>query len=241
MKTCRLLPSKPFYLCIDRLYLPHLVLSDLPKLMRPLLCLFLFACSITVCFSQNKPTLKLWYNKPSGQIWENALPIGNGRLGAMVYGNIVKENIQLNEHTVWSGSTNRNDNPDALAANDTSLIVTDANAATIYVAIATNFNNYKDLNGDENARVAAYLKKAYPKSFVAILNPHVVAYQKYFHRVKLDLGATMDNQIVFDVFSTAIRAAETLKKNADFVAMQKQKRIVLRRRRNACGYQICPG
>jgi alpha-L-fucosidase 2 len=42
--------------------------------------------------------------------WENALPIGNGRLGAMIYGNVEKEIIQLNEHTVWSGSPNRNDN-----------------------------------------------------------------------------------------------------------------------------------
>ena len=64
-----------------------------------------------VCYSQDKPGLKLWYNKPSGKVWENALPIGNGRLGAMVYGNVEKETIQLNEHTVWSGGPNRNDNP----------------------------------------------------------------------------------------------------------------------------------
>src|SRR6185437_4253638 len=55
--------------------------------------------------------LKLWYKQPSGSIWENALPIGNGRLGAMVYGNVDTETIQLNEHTLWSGSPNRNDNP----------------------------------------------------------------------------------------------------------------------------------
>src|SRR5687768_10471828 len=65
-------------------------------------------------FSQTKPGLKLWYNKPSGKIWENALPIGNGRLGAMIYGNVEKETIQLNEHTLWTGSPNRNDNPLAL-------------------------------------------------------------------------------------------------------------------------------
>src|SRR5690349_9332352 len=66
---------------------------------------------VTVSFSQNKSALKLWYNKPAGKTWENALPIGNGRLGAMVYGNVEKETIQLNEHTLWSGSPNRNDNP----------------------------------------------------------------------------------------------------------------------------------
>src|SRR3954449_9861880 len=65
-------------------------------------------------YAQPKPGLKLWYNKPSGKTWENALPIGNGRLGAMVYGNVELETIQLNEHTVWSGGPNRNDNPLAL-------------------------------------------------------------------------------------------------------------------------------
>src|SRR6187549_3919172 len=81
--------------------------------------LLLLAFSATVTHAQNNTTLKLWYNKPSGKIWENALPIGNGRLGAMIYGNVEKETIQLNEHTVWSGSPNRNDNPlalDSLAA-----------------------------------------------------------------------------------------------------------------------------
>src|SRR5687768_7047467 len=75
-----------------------------------------FLLVTTICFSQIKQGLKLWYNKPAGRTWENALPIGNGRLGAMIYGNTEKETIQLNEHTVWSGSPNRNDNPEALAS-----------------------------------------------------------------------------------------------------------------------------
>jgi len=301
-------------------------------------------------FSQTKSGLKLWYDKPSGTIWENALPIGNGRLGAMIYGNAEQEIIQLNEHTVWSGSPNRNDNPlaldsltlirqliyddkrkeaervvnnaiitkkshgqkfepvgslqlafaghenfsnyhreldieravaktyytvngvtytrEALAsfpdrvivmrltaskpgsisfsaffttpqkratiktnpiaigtkeltifgttsdhetvkgmvnykgivrmkleggslnANDTSLIIKDANAVTIYISIATNFNNYLDISGDENKRAADYLNKAYAKSYAQILPAHIAAYQKYFNRVKLDLGST---------------------------------------------------
>ena len=70
----------------------------------------------TIIYSQNSNDLKLWYDEPSGDIWENALPIGNGRIGAMVYGNVTNEVFQLNEHTVWSGSPNRNDNPDALEA-----------------------------------------------------------------------------------------------------------------------------
>src|SRR5688572_23738389 len=82
------------------------------KAVLPFVLVFL----ITTGYSQSISRLKLWYNKPAGETWENALPIGNGRLGAMVYGNVEKETIQLNEHTVWSGSPNRNDNPEALAA-----------------------------------------------------------------------------------------------------------------------------
>lgn len=299
----------------------------------------------TVGFSQNKTGLKLWYSTPSDKTWENALPVGNGRLGAMVYGNVPRETIQLNEHTVWSGSPNRNDNPDALAAlpevrklifdgkqkeaeqlankamiskksqgqmfqpvgnlnlmfdghenytnyyreldieravaktaytvdgvtytrevlasfpdqvivvqltaskpgklsfsasystqhtnpvikttstneltiaattsdqdgvksmvrfkgitriktqggtvsaGDTALTVRGANSATIYLSIATNFVNYKDVSADENARAATYLNKAYAKSYAALLPPHIATYQTYFNRVKLDLGS----------------------------------------------------
>ena len=312
----------------------------------------LFTLLLSLAFSakgihaQNNTTLKLWYTKPSEKVWENALPIGNGRLGAMIYGNVDTETIQLNEHTIWSGSPNRNDNPlalDSLAlirqliydgkrkeaervvnnsiitkkshgqkfepvgslqlafdghnnfsnysreldieravtktsytvgdvtyirealasfpdrvvvmrltaskpgsisftaffttpqkratikttankeltifgttsdhetvkgmvnykgvvrmkldggsfnANDTSLTIKNASAVTIYISIATNFTNYHDISGDENKRAADYLSKAYPKSFSAILPAHVAAYQKYFNRVKLDLGIT---------------------------------------------------
>jgi alpha-L-fucosidase 2 len=301
-------------------------------------------------FSQNNQNLKLWYKQPAGQTWENALPIGNGRLGAMIYGNVEKETIQLNEHTVWSGGPNRNDNPlalDSLAiirrlifegkqkeaeriaqrviisktshgqkfepvgslqlafeghenysnfyreldigravtkttytvngvnytreavasfpdrvvimrltaskpgsisftaffttpqtkakvktiplpggakeltifgttsdhetvkgavkykgivrmkleggvlnANDTSLTIKSADAVTIYISIATNFTSYKDVSGDENKRASDYLDNAWSKSFAMMLPAHVAAYQKYFNRVKLDLGTT---------------------------------------------------
>ncbi|MGV3504725.1 MAG: glycoside hydrolase family 95 protein [Adhaeribacter sp.] len=321
--------------------------------MKKLLVVFLLLIAIAG-FSQPKPGLKLWYKTPAGSTWENALPIGNGRLGGMVYGNVEKETIQLNEHTVWSGSPNRNDNPlalDSLAkirqlifagqqkaaeriankaiitqkshgqmfqpvgslqlafdghgafsdyyreldiekavtktsytvkgvrytrealasfpdrvvvmrltaskpgsisfqafftralpktaiqttaakeltisgttmdhetvkgmvnykgiarikldggmlnANDTSLTIKNANTATIYISIATNFNNYNDISGDENKRAADYLNKAYPKSFAAILPAHIAAYQKYFNRVKLNLGTTASASLPTD-------------------------------------------
>ena len=78
----------------------------------------------------------------------------------------------------------------ALTANDTSLTIRNANAVTVYISIATNFNNYHDISGDENKRAADYLNKAFPKPFSTILSSHVAAYQKYFNRVKLDLGTT---------------------------------------------------
>lgn len=46
--------------------------------------------------------LTLWYREPAAQ-WEAALPVGNGRLGAMVFGAVAAERIQFNEHTVWTG------------------------------------------------------------------------------------------------------------------------------------------
>lgn len=304
----------------------------------------IFLLASVMGFSQNNTGLKLWYNAPSGKTWENALPIGNGRLGAMIYGNVDTETVQLNEHTLWSGSPNRNDNAmafDSLAeirrlifagkqkdaerlankaivskkshgqmfepagelnlafnghqnytgyyreldieravaktmykvgdvtytrevlasfpdrvivlhltaskphsisftafyttpqpnpaikttatrqlaiagttldhegvkgmvkykgiaqfkreggtyiSTDTSVTITNADAVTIYISIATNFNNYHDISGNENERAAAYLKKATAKTFADILKSHVAAYQQYFNRVKLDLG-----------------------------------------------------
>jgi len=57
---------------------------------------------------------RLWYTKPAGD-WNEALPIGNGRLGAMVFGEISHERIQMNEDSVWYGGPRDRNNPDALA------------------------------------------------------------------------------------------------------------------------------
>ncbi len=311
------------------------------------LCLLnTFLLASIVCYAQRQPDLKLWYDKPSGGKWENALPVGNGRMGAMIYGNVDTERIQLNEHTLWSGSPNRNDNTLALpslseirqlifdgrqkdaeklannvivskksqgqlfepggeltlffggagkysnyhreldiadavatttyeveritykrqvlaslpdrvivmhltasrpghisfianyntpqpgavvktnasreltvagttidhegvkgmvrykgiirftpeggsySSTDTSVTITKADAVTIFISLATNFNNYRDISGNESERAAAYLAAAVGKSFPAILQTHVAAYHKYFNRVKIDLGGT---------------------------------------------------
>ena len=64
------------------------------------------------CFCQYNNN-KLWYDQPA-KIWTEALPVGNGRLGAMVFGGVDKELLQLNEATLWSGGpVKKNLNPDA--------------------------------------------------------------------------------------------------------------------------------
>jgi len=52
--------------------------------------------------STEVPPLKMWYDKPASE-WNHSLPVGNGRLGAMVFGGTEVEHIQLNEETLWSG------------------------------------------------------------------------------------------------------------------------------------------
>lgn len=291
-------------------------------------------------------TLKLWYDKPSGKVWERALPLGNGKLGAMVFGNVSSEIIQLNEHTLWSGSPNRNDNPQALdslevirklifegkqkeaenlanrviiskqshgqmfspagevhlsfpghenytqyhreldlenavaktsytvdgvlytreviasladrviairltanrkgsisftasysspqpnvkvetlqskqltfagttidhegvkgmvrykgitqfnpeggelSSTKTTVTVKNSDAVTIYISIATNFNNFQDISGNENVRASTYLHNVSRKDYSKVLQAHVSAYQKYFNRVRINLGTT---------------------------------------------------
>lgn len=74
------------------------------------LLLFVFA----VCLSTAEE-LKLWYAQPAEK-WVEALPLGNSRLGVMVYGHPANEELQLNEETVWGGGPHRNDQPNALKA-----------------------------------------------------------------------------------------------------------------------------
>lgn len=75
--------------------------------------------------------LKLWYDAPADASvqdspngwkddpeWLKSLPLGNGSLGVMVYGDVNRERIQLNEESMWSGSPDDNDNPEAYAAQD---------------------------------------------------------------------------------------------------------------------------
>ena len=77
-----------------------------------LLCVFCFGYANSTAQQQSSsqrienktfdPSTLLWYNAPA-KIWNDALPVGNGRLGAMIFGNPENERIQFNEETYWSG------------------------------------------------------------------------------------------------------------------------------------------
>jgi alpha-L-fucosidase 2 len=313
--------------------------------MKKLISYFILCLAVIVDASaQNDSLLKLWYRNPAKQ-WVEALPVGNGRLGAMIFGDPGNEVIQLNENTVWAGQPNRNDNPDAkealpevrklifegkykeaqdlvnqkfisktsqgmpyqtvadltllfpghenytgyyreldiekaivtsrynlhgtnykteafasfpdqviiarisadipgsisfsasmerpskvnvvtrgndefilsgitsdhekvegkvrfvadvkivpsggaVSANDTALIVTHADVATIYISIASNFKKYNDISANADERANQYLQNALKKNYDQVLKDHISDYQKYFKRVSLDLGVT---------------------------------------------------
>ena len=63
---------------------------------------FIFLITVVqLCSAQDQP-LKLWYDKPAA-VWTDALPIGNGNLGAMIFGGVNEEHIQFNQSTLWTG------------------------------------------------------------------------------------------------------------------------------------------
>jgi len=64
--------------------------------------------------AQTPEALTLWYRQPAAQ-WTEAMPLGNGRLGAMVFGGIAEDRIQINEATLWGGAPHDYVNPDAHA------------------------------------------------------------------------------------------------------------------------------
>lgn len=312
-------------------------------------CILLATSS--VCFSAQE--YKLWYDCPA-QVWTEALPLGNGRLGAMVFGNPAMEQLQLNEETLWAGRPNNNANPDALeyipkvrelvfagkyleaqtlatekvmaktnsgmpyqtfgdlriafpgharydnyyrelsldsaravvsyrvdgvnyrremitsftdqvvmvrltadapgkitfnavlttphqdaliatdgdcvtlsgvsswheglkgkvefqgrlttkikggnsCCKDGVLLVENADEAVVYVSIATNFNNYQDITGDQVQRAKDYLTKALKQDYKEAKKSHVAFFKQYMDRVSLDLGANKEEMVTTDM------------------------------------------
>jgi alpha-L-fucosidase 2 len=83
---------------------------------HPTLLALILTLSYNVTIAQPPAELlSLWYRQPARQ-WVEALAVGNGRLGAMVFGGVAQERIQLNEDTLWAGGPYDPANPDALEA-----------------------------------------------------------------------------------------------------------------------------
>lgn len=309
-----------------------------------LLSMWLLAGCLQQQDKTNQESYTLWYRQPAAS-WDEALPIGNGRLGAMIFGGPAEGKLQLNEETVWTGGPNNNINPamrknipvirkllseqkfeEAQAAanqmmkdkpnngmayqpvgdllmdfpghenfqeykrtldiskavasvsyrvgdvrfkreifssfpdqaivvrltadkpgkvtfnlhmasplehhvdttaggklvlsgisgdlegeqgkvkfsaqvkvktegghrstTDSSMAIEAADAATIFISIATNFKNYHDLSVDEAQKAAHYLEAAANKEYDSLLSGQIAAYRSYFDRVNLDLGVT---------------------------------------------------
>lgn len=74
--------------------------------------LLLVGACVWMMLSAHAQNLKLWYQQPA-KTWVEALPVGNSSMGAMVYGGTSREELQLNEETLWGGGPYRNDNPKA--------------------------------------------------------------------------------------------------------------------------------
>ena len=80
--------------------------------MKRIITSILFSASVTLTIQAQQHLL--WYDKPATH-WLQALPIGNSHLGAMIYGDVKTEEIQLNEETFWSGSPYYNNSPESKA------------------------------------------------------------------------------------------------------------------------------
>lgn len=88
-------------------------MKNILRLYPLLIC---FIISVFACRgNESTDDLKLWYNQEA-RAWEEALPLGNGRMGAMVFGHPSQELFQLNEETLWSGEYVPGNNPKAKGA-----------------------------------------------------------------------------------------------------------------------------
>ncbi len=77
--------------------------------------ILVFASVLLSSFGLMANDLRLWYREPALK-WEEALPLGNARLGAMVFGGIKKDEIQLNEINIWGGGPHNNNSTKSLDA-----------------------------------------------------------------------------------------------------------------------------
>ena len=102
----------------EREKLCHVFKSPITLRLYPgLVALVAASMTLTVMAQDNtRQPMVLWYRQAAGADWNSALPVGNGRLGAMVFGGVERERLQLNEDTVWEGYKRDGANSNALGA-----------------------------------------------------------------------------------------------------------------------------
>lgn len=76
-------------------------------------CFIFVTFLMGICLALQAQDHRLWYSKPASH-WLEALPVGNSKLGAMVYGGTEVETLQLNEETFWSGGPHENNSSESL-------------------------------------------------------------------------------------------------------------------------------
>ena len=81
------------------------------QIARKILTILLTSLSLKAASAASR--LELWYDQPAAK-WNEALPIGNGRMGAMIFGGVTNEQIQFNESTLWTGHPHEYQHPGAV-------------------------------------------------------------------------------------------------------------------------------
>ncbi len=135
------------------------------------------ACRLEGCAPAPDQPLSLWYRQPAAS-WVEALPVGNGRLGAMVYGGVNREWLQLNDDTIWSGAVldNNNTNGPAVLAKARQLMFENKHAEAEKL-VASEFLSARFPKGSHCYQTLGDLELVFPE---------VGAVQNYRRELDLD-------------------------------------------------------
>jgi len=155
--------------------------------------------------AQEFAPLKLWYTQPAKD-WREALPVGNGRLGAMVYSHPEKEIIQINEESVWAGVKFNDANPNSLKVLDSvrQLLFADKNEEASELAAP----NMLAVDAENSTRIARSFR-----SYQTLMNLNILpggsGYTNYRRELDLNTGIVTSQyevngvQYRQEVFATA--------------------------------------
>ncbi|RAJ87750.1 alpha-L-fucosidase 2 [Chitinophaga dinghuensis] len=149
--------------------------------MRKLLVLAILATNST--FAQQKP-LKLWYKQPAEK-WMEALPVGNGRLGGMIYSHPQSETIQVNEQSLWAGTKFNDANPGSLRVLDSVRQLLFQGKTAEAAALARP--NMVAVNGENSSTIARSFR-----SYQTLMNVNFIldkrGYTNYTRELDLTTG-----------------------------------------------------